>query len=357
MNRRIVVERPVSRPSSGRVKIGLLLAILVLTIFVSLSMGAVDLGIQRILSVLVEKVIQMTTRNPPQTSTVEEVIVLQIRLPRVLIGAAVGASLAVSGVVFQAIFKNPMADPFVTGVSSGAALGASIGIVAGVGRATFGLGFISITAMLGALGAILLVSMVSKAGPGDQTLRLLLSGLSVNYLFSALTSMIMILSGEELHAVISWLMGGLTGSTWVHVELGVPVAMFGFIGTYLSSREMNVMLLSDEEAQHLGVDVERTRRRLLLLASATTAVAVSLTGTIGFVGLITPHIARAIFGPDHRILVPTSAILGSIMLVMSDAVARTILIPSEIPVGIITSLLGGPFFMYLLASRMKTVSP
>jgi len=356
VNRRIPAERPIPRLPDREAKIGLLLAILVLTVFVSLSMGSVNLSMQRILSILIEKAIHMTPDNLHQMRTFEEVIVLQIRLPRVLVGVMVGASLAISGVVFQAIFKNPMADPFVTGVSSGAALGASIGIVAGVGRAVFGLGFISISALLGALGTILLVSMISRAQSGDQTLRLLLSGLSVNYLFSALTSMIMILSGEELHAVISWLMGGLTSSTWTHVEVGLPVTLLGIVGTYLSSREMNVMLLSDEEAQHLGVEVERTRRRLLILASATTAVAVSLTGTIGFVGLITPHIARVIFGPDHRILVPTSAILGSIMLVISDAVARTILSPSEIPVGIVTSLLGGPFFIYLLAGRMKTGS-
>ncbi len=356
MKRSTILEEPIGRPPDRGVKMGLLLIMLILTVFISLSVGSVDLSIERILSVLVEKAVHTTERNPTATRSIEEIIVLQIRLPRVLVGVMVGASLAVSGVVLQAIFKNPMADPFVTGVSSGAALGASIGIVAGIGRAVFGLGFISVSALLGALGAILLVSMISRARSGDQTLRLLLSGLSVNYLFSALTSMIMILSGEELHAVISWLMGGLTSSTWVHVEVGLPVTILGLAGTYLSSREMNVMLLSDEEAQHLGVEVERTRRRLLILASATTAVAVSLTGTIGFVGLITPHIARAIFGPDHRILVPTSAILGSVMLVISDAVARIILIPSEIPVGIVTSLLGGPFFIYLLASRMRTDS-
>jgi len=334
--------------------IGFLVAILVLAVLVSLSMGSVDISVQRILTVLAEKMINIASETPHRSRTVEEIIILQIRLPRILVGVAVGASLAVSGAVFQAIFKNPMASPFVTGVSSGAALGASIGIILGAGRSTLGLGFISIGALLGALVAVFLVSIVSRAGSSNQVLRLLLSGLAVGYLFSAATSLIMILSGEEVHVVLSWLMGGLTNSTWAQVEVGMPIALLGVLGAYISSRELNIMLLSDEEAQHLGVEVGKVRRSLVILASATTAVAVSLTGTIGFVGLMTPHLARTIFGPDHRILVPTSAILGSMTLVISDTIARTILIPSEIPVGIITSLLGGPFFIYLLVSRRKT---
>ncbi|MBL7118460.1 iron ABC transporter permease [Candidatus Bathyarchaeota archaeon] len=354
MKRRHAGERPAPQQLSQNARTGFLVAILVLTVIVSLSMGSVDISVQRILSVLVEKMKAITSGTLHRSRTVEDIIILQIRLPRVLVGVAVGASLAVSGVVFQAIFKNPMASPFVTGVSSGAALGASVGIILGASRSIFGLGFISISALLGALVAVLLVSIVSRAGSDNQVLRLLLSGLAVSYLFSAATSLIMILSGEEVHAVLSWLMGGLTNSTWAQVEVGMPIALLGVLGAYIFSRELNIMLLSDEEAQHLGVEVGKVRRSLVILASATTAVAVSLTGTIGFVGLMTPHLARTIFGADHRILVPTSAILGSMTLVISDAIARTILIPSEIPVGIITSLLGGPFFIYLLVSRRRT---
>jgi iron complex transport system permease protein len=333
---------------------GLLIVILILAIIVSLSMGSIDLSLQRILAVMVKKFRSVTSGATQHDRTIEEIIVIQIRLPRVLVGVTVGAALAVSGVVFQAVFKNPMASPFVTGVSSGAALGASIGIILGAGRSTLGLGFVSISAFLGAFIAVLLVSIISGAGSGNQVLRLLLSGLAVSYLLSAITSLIMILSGEELHVVLSWLMGGLTNSTWTQVEIGIPTVLLGVLGAYLSSRELNVLLLSDEEAQHLGVEVGKIRRILVTLASATTAVAVSLTGTIGFVGLMTPHLARTLFGPDHRILIPASAILGSITLVISDAIARTILLPSEIPVGIITSLLGGPFFIYLLVGRGRT---
>ncbi len=347
-------KRPSPRHLSRKLGTGLLTAILVLAILVSLSMGSIDLSLQRILVVLAKKLGSVASGASQHDRTIEEIIVIQIRLPRVLVGVIVGAALAVSGVVFQAVFKNPMASPFVTGVSSGAALGASIGIILGVGRSTLGLGLVSISALLGAFMAVLLVSIISGAGSGNQVLRLLLSGLAVSYLLSAATSLIMILSGEELHVVLSWLMGGLTNSTWMQVEIGIPTVLLAILGTYLSSRELNVLLLSDEEAQHLGVEVEKIRRRLVTLASATTAVAVSLTGTIGFVGLMTPHLARTLFGPDHRILIPTSAILGSITLVISDAIARTILIPSEIPVGIITSLLGGPFFIYLLVGRGRS---
>jgi iron complex transport system permease protein len=331
--------------------IGLLIVILVLTILVSLSMGSVNISIERIIGIFVEKTKQIVSSYSTDQRSVEEIIILHIRLPRVLVGVLVGASLAASGVIFQAIFKNPMASPFVTGVSSGAALGATISIVTGVSRTALGLGVVSTSALLGALGAMLLVSLISRAGTGSQTLRLLLSGLAVSYLLSAITSLIMIVSGQELHAVVSWLMGGLTNSNWTQVEVGVPTVLLGITGAYIFSREMNVMLLSDEEARNLGVEVEKTRKRLMILASATTALAVSLTGTIGFVGLMTPHLARTIFGSDHRMLIPTSAMLGSIMLVVSDAIARTVLTPSEIPVGIMTSLLGGPFFIYLLAAK------
>ncbi len=354
MEERTIDERLKPRPMRRGLGTGLLLATLFLTIIVSLSMGPVNLSIHRITGIIVEKMVQIVTRQSAPARTVEEIIILHIRLPRVLVGVLVGASLAVSGVVFQALFKNPMASPFVTGVSSGAALGASIAIVAGAGGTALGLGFVSISAFLGALGAALLVSVISRAGSGSQTLRLLLSGLAVSYVLSAATSLIMIISGQELHAVVSWLMGGLTNSNWTQVEIGMPTSMLGILGAYVFSRELNVMLLSDEEAKNLGVEVEKTRRRLVILASTTTAVAVSLTGTIGFVGLMTPHLARSVLGSDHRILVPTSAILGSVMLVVSDAIARTILIPSEIPVGIVTSLLGGPFFIYLLVTGRNT---
>ena len=343
-------EIHIPEPLRREAKIGLLI-ILLLTILVSLSMGSVNLSIEKIIGIVTKKTGQIISGHHTEQRSVEEIIIFHIRLPRVLVGVLVGASLAVSGVIFQAIFKNPMASPFVTGVSSGAALGATIGIVVGVSRTALGLGVVSISALLGALGSMLLVSIISRAGTGSQTLRLLLSGLAVSYLLSAMTSLIMIVSGQELHAVVSWLMGGLTNSNWIQVEVGIPTALLGIIGAYLFSREMNVMLLSDEEARNLGVEVEKTRKRLMILASATTALAVSMTGTIGFVGLMTPHLARTIFSSDHRTLIPTSAMLGSIMLVTSDAIARTVLTPSEIPVGIMTSLLGGPFFIYLLATR------
>jgi len=335
------------------IKTGVLIFLLTLTILLSLSLGSADLSFQRIIEILSKRLIELILMRPPHPKSVEEIIITQIRLPRVLVGVLVGATLAVSGVIFQAVFKNPMASPFVTGVSSGAALGASIGIILGVGRTTLGLGLVSLSALSGALGATVIVSIIARAGRGSQTMRLLLSGLSVSYFLSSLTSLIMIVSGEELHTVISWLMGGLTNSSWIEVEIGIPTTLIGIASGYMLSREMNIILLSDDEARNLGVDVEKTRRRMVMLASATTAIAVSLTGTIGFIGLMTPHLARMIMGPDHRTLIPTSAILGSILLVISDALARTVMTPSEIPVGIVTSLLGAPFFIYLLIARQR----
>ncbi len=281
-----------------------------------------------------------------------ERIIFQLRLPRVLLGLLVGAALSVSGVVMQGLFKNPMADPYIIGISSGAGLGATICIVSS-GIAAFGYAR-PLMAFMGAIAAIFLVYNIARVGGKVPVDTLLLSGIAVSYFLSAITSFLMYMS-DNLHQIIFWLMGGLDGIMWIHVKILFPIIFFGILTIYFFSRDMNVMLLGEESAQHLGIEVEQFKRLMMVLASMITAAAVSVSGLIGFVGLMIPHIMRLLFGPDHRILIPSSALAGGIFLVWTDTLARTILAPTELPVGILTAFFGAPFFIYLLKSRKREI--
>ncbi|MDY6930695.1 MAG: iron chelate uptake ABC transporter family permease subunit [Halobacteriota archaeon] len=287
--------------------------------------------------------------NGDELST-QEIIIFQVRLPRILLGLLVGAALSVAGVVMQGLFKNPMAEPYIIGISSGAGLGAALCIASGIafGYAT------PMMAFIGALAAIFLVYNIAHVGGKVPVDTLLLSGIAVSYFLSALTSFLMYMS-DNLHQIVFWLMGGLDGGRWIHVKILFPIIFFGILSIYFFSRDMNVMLLGEESAQHLGIEVEQFKRLMMVLASLITAAAVSVSGLIGFVGLMIPHIMRLLFGPDHRILIPSSALSGGIFLVLTDTLARTALSPTQLPVGILTASFGAPFFIYLLRSRKKEI--
>ncbi|MFQ5888174.1 MAG: FecCD family ABC transporter permease, partial [Candidatus Hydrothermarchaeales archaeon] len=249
----------------------------------------------------------------------------------------------------QTLFKNPMADPFVVGISSGAALGASIAIIFGLG----GLFSLPLLAFFGAATAAFIVYNIAKTGSVVVVETLLLSGIAVAYFFSAITSFLLYSAGEALHQIIFWLMGGLWASSWTKIAILLPVFLLSFGVLLLFSRDLNALLLGEEPAKHLGIDVEMIKRIILLAASLLAGVAVAFAGTIGFVGLIIPHITRLLVGPDHRILLPSSALVGAIFLVWSDTVARVLIAPAEIPVGVITAFFGAPFFIYLLRSKRR----
>jgi len=276
-------------------------------------------------------------------------------LPRIFLSIFVGMALAAAGVIFQGLFRNPMADPFVIGVSAGAALGATIGLVFITGVGLLGISTTAVFALVGALGTTFLVYSIAKTRGKVSVITLLLSGIALSAMLSAITYFIMIFKVNDIAKVIFWIMGGLTSASWNRFIILAPLVTVLVVISGFFMRDLNIISLGDKRAVQLGVQTEKVKKIMLVMASFIAAVAVSVSGIIGFVGLITPHILRLIVGPDHKILYPTSAIAGGIVLLMSDTLARTILMPREIPVGIITSIIGVPFFLYLLVRSKKQI--
>ncbi len=271
-------------------------------------------------------------------------IVRDVRLPRVIAAALVGFALAVAGTAMQGLFKNSMADPYIIGTSTGGSLGATLSIVffAGAG--------LPVLAFAGAAITTFAVYTIARQGGKIPVETLLLSGVALSMLLSAFLSFLMYTSGRSLHQIMFWLMGGFWNVAWDDVFIAILIPI-GCVAIYLYARDINIISLGEEDAIHLGVNVERLKRILLFASASLTGIAVSIAGAIGFIGLITPHVMRLIVGPDHRILFPAAALAGGILLVWSDTLARTF--ANDMPVGIITACFGAPFFIYLLRSRMK----
>jgi iron complex transport system permease protein len=290
---------------------------------------------------------------PPGVAPSSAVILFELRIPRVLLGVLVGAALATSGTVFQAVFRNPMADPAIVGVSSGAALGAVAVILLGGG--VFGSGLaVPVAAFVGALLVALVVYRLARIGPAVQVATLLLAGIAVAAVVSAVISLSMTLAGEEIRSIYFWLLGGLAGRGWDTLAAATPLVLVGAVMALISIRDLNVMALGEERAAQLGVETERFKRLALATGALLAGAAVSVAGVIGFVGLITPHILRVLLGADHRWVLPASFAGGAVLMVLADLAARTVLAPEEIPVGAVTALLGGPFFLYLLRRERTT---
>ena len=282
------------------------------------------------------------------SSGLADTLIVQVRLPRVILAALVGAALAGAGALYQALFRNPLADPYILGVSSGAGLGAMIALTATTGAMAWRFGAVPIAAFAGALLTMALVVRLASIHGRLEATSLLLAGVALSYTLAAITSFVMVFAREQMAAIVYWMMGGLSAASWQYVAMIGPMFALGIVVPLLSTRELNLMLLGDERAGHLGLSVERFKLIMLAAASLLTAAAVAVAGLIGFVGLMTPHIVRLVLGPDHRTLLPASLLAGAIVLVLADLVARTILAPVEIPVGIVTAVLGGPFFIWLL---------
>ncbi len=276
-------------------------------------------------------------------------LLLDLRLPRMVLALVAGAALSTAGASFQGVFRNPLAEPYLLGVSAGAGLGATIAIVwKPLGTGVFAVPVLAFVG--GALAAFLVYRLATFSGQTGSA-SLLLSGVAVGSTLTAIMSFLMVATERDLHTVIVWLMGGVTTASWTKVFITLPVVAAGFVYMMLMSRRMNLLLMGEERARELGVDSQRTRRNLMIVASLTTAAAVAFTGLIGFIGLMVPHIMRLVVGPDHRRLLPATALFGALLLLLADTVARTALAPAEIPVGIITAATGGPFFLYLLRVR------
>jgi iron complex transport system permease protein len=284
-------------------------------------------------------------------------ILVRVRLPRVILAALVGAALACSGVVLQALLRNPLADPYILGISSGAGLGVIIAILSGISWSFWGGSPIGIFAFAGALITVWLVWYIGHFTGKSQVTSLLLAGVVVNAFFSAVIMFLTsIAKSEQVYSTIFWLMGNITEKDLSILWFSAGCILAGIIVLFTVCHSLNVLALGHEEAIGLGVDVARTRIVAFACAAFVTAIAVSLSGLIGFVGLIIPHGVRLTFGPDHRQLLPLSAIIGASFLVIADTIARIIVAPAQLPVGVVTAIAGGPFFLILLAKYNRKVS-
>jgi iron complex transport system permease protein len=333
-----------------RVMIGLAAA-LVAAFLLGVAVGAVWVSPATTLRLLAWKV--GIIDRPDDVARSAEVIVFQLRLPRVLLAAIVGGALAASGAVFQGLFRNALADPAIIGVSSGAALGAVLVIVT-VGAGSLGAFAVPLAAFVGATATAFVVYRLARIGPAVHVATLLLAGIAIAAVISSLMSLVMSYSGEEIRDIYAWLLGGLVAEGWRSVAIVVPVVVVGVAGAALVAHELNLVALGEERAAQLGVEVDRLKRRAITVGALLAAAAVSVAGVIGFVGLMTPHLLRIVIGADHRRLLPASVLGGATLLILADLVARTAVAPSELPVGIVTALLGGPFFLFLLRREGRT---
>jgi len=327
--------------------VNFLIVLFVLTIFSFLAaflFGSSRVSIKELISIF---------KNTAPKST--HIIFFSLRLPRALLSYIAGGTLAISGACLQGIFKNPMADSYVLGVSSGAALGATIAIAFGLDIAFLGFSSVTVLAFIFAMLVIFTVYKLSKINGKMSTFTLLLSGIAISSLCSAFMYAIMVVFRDKMENIIMWSMGSFASASWEKLYVGAPVMIIASALCLIYARDLNIMLQGDEAARHLGVNPNTTRRNLIILTTIASSAAISISGIIGFVGLIIPHVVRLIIGPDHRKLLITSFFAGSVFLLISDTISRIILYKNEIPVGVITAFIGVPFFLYLLRNGRKTI--
>lgn len=311
----------------------------------SLTVGSASISQFEAIKIIINYFTKVSQGN------MSEKIIMNIRTPRVLMALFTGAGLAISGVTFQGLFKNPMGDPFVLGVSSGAALGATIGLIFNLEKNNYIL--ITLLAFGGAIVTLMLVYNVARVGNKIPIEILLLSGIAISFLCNSLISLIMILKKEAMDKIIYWTLGSLNTSSYKQVLLIAPIVVLGGLFIYRRYKDLNILSMGEEDAYSLGVEVEKVKKELIIISSLIVAALVSVTGIIGFVGLIIPHIARMIVGSNHRELIPFSFILGALFLVVCDTISRVIIAPGELPVGAVTALLGAPYFIYLLWKKKR----
>ena len=281
----------------------------------------------------------------------ESPIFWQLRLPRVLMSVMVGAVLSVCGAAYQSIFRNPLTDPYVLGVSSGASLGAAVAILLGLEAFLWGVGGMALVA---ALLTVVLIYRIASIGNRMHTTTLLLTGVCLTLLISALISFLMVMNQEKMDTIIFWTMGSFGSASWADVAVLAPIAVMGIAVVLWYGRDLNLLLAGSEAAQSMGVEVERVKRVLLIATTLMVAFAVSTCGVIGFVGLIVPHAVRLVTGPDNRKVVPYAMLCGALFVLVCDTLARTLLRPAELPVGSLTSMVGAPLFIYLLYKNKKS---
>ncbi len=323
-----------------------LCGVLFVAVVISLRMGAYPVSVPDIVMTLVNATLRRWSQIPPDYQS----IVLNIRLPRILLGILVGASLSTAGAGFQALLRNPLADPYVLGVSSGAALGAILSLLA----APHAPGLIQAAAFAGALATIAAVYFLGRRGGQLDSGTLLLAGIiSASFLSALIMFLMTTLPGRDVRGMAFWLMGDLTSPSSVDLKWLYFLLVIAVGSIYATSSDLNLILTGEQEARHLGVNVHRVKLVVYVAASVLTGLAVSVSGAMGYVGLLVPHVMRMMFGTDYRLLIPASALGGAILVVVADTFARTVVAPIELPVGAITALAGAPVFIYLMRRRVR----
>jgi iron complex transport system permease protein len=321
-----------------------LAGLLVVAAVASLALGAFEIPPRSVVGILFDRAgIDLGLPFTPA----QDAVLWQIRLPRTILGVLVGGALGIAGACLQSAFRNPLAEPAVIGVSSGAAVGAVGAIV--LGTTFLGTRTIPALAFVGALVAVLVVYLAARSYGRTEVVTLILTGVAVSVIASAATGLLTYLADdEELRGIVFWTLGSLAGATWSTVGAVAPIIAVGVIGLACCARPLNLLTLGDREAAHLGVHVDRVRLVVIVLSALVTGAAVAVAGIVGFVGLVVPHLIRLIVGPDNRVLLPGSVLGGAALVLLADLLARNLVVPEELPLGVVTALIGGPFFLWLI---------
>lgn len=334
-----------------------LLSVLALSVLLAVTIGSVRIPLEDVYGVIAENVQRLISgilsgdMQSLGSGTVHDVV-WYIRLPRLLLSLGVGMGLSVCGVVMQAVVKNPLAEPYVLGISSGASLGATSAVLLGVGTA-FGANSVGIMACLGAFAISVGVIGIASIGGRANSVKLLLAGMALSSVCSAFSSFIVYFAHDKegIESITYWMMGSMAGASWERDAVVLPVVICGTLFFLTQYRTLNLMLLGDESAITLGTDLHHWRQLYLLVSAAMVGFVVYASGMIGFVGLVVPHVVRMIFGTDHRKMIPISALAGAILLIWADVACRVVIPGMELPIGILTSMLGAPCFIYLMARK------
>lgn len=333
-----------------------LIALLFIVLLIAVCIGSAHLSTGDVLHLIAAKLpIIGKIINTEGIGEVYERILFQVRLPRIILAGFVGAGLSVTGAAFQGLFRNPLADPHILGVSSGAALGATIAMLCGFGTWFLGISLIGIFAFAGGLITVFIVYQIACVGGGGRAVHLLLTGTAISSFLSALISFFMTRHQDELEKIYMWTLGSFGAATWEKVRFLGIFLLAGCLVLFSVSRELNLLAAGEDSAVTLGVSLRTTRAIIIVAGTILVAACVSVSGVIGFVGLIVPHCMRLLFGPEHKKLLPCAMLCGAIFMIFSDMLARTVTAPTEIPVGVVTAMIGAPYFIFLLAGNHRSL--
>jgi iron complex transport system permease protein len=328
------------------------LLILLFAMTIGISFGSVSVPIPVLIQIIGKEIFHLPISADPDVMLTN--IVMNIRLPRVLLAGLVGASLAIAGAAFQGLLRNPLADPYTLGISSGASVGAVLTIFLNISLPFIGLYTLpALSILCSVLTMLCVLTFAKKMDRSMKVETIILTGIIFSSFLSAFISLMIALTGDELRQIIGWLMGSVSMRGWNYIAIILPFFIIGSLTLIMNASELNAMTFGEDRAKHLGVNVKRRKMWILIAGSTLTGAAVAVSGAIGFVGLVIPHFVRKIWGPDHKHLLPLSLLIGSGFLILADFVARTIIAPSELPIGVITSLIGAPAFALILLKRRR----